>query len=148
MFDGVNPGLKSRVTQKLVFEAFDAAPASKLLLLLLEKKPLVVPVNVVAGLRAISQPLVDAPQWASGRDVTVWAKRIARSCVERRVTLQVCAEVADAMVVDKGDSLVVEKGDPAIVAPPVLPMFRPQLGASSPVVTTTTEAAPFSPTDQ
>ena len=105
MLDNVNPGLKSRVTQKITFEPFDAAAAADLFRLeMVTKKRFTLDV-ADAALRGLAQRLVDAPQWASGRDVETWAKRTARHASgATTVTLAACTAAVDDLVKHKKTS--------------------------------------------
>lgn len=104
MLSKVNPGLRSRITQKIHFKEFDARAASQLLELQLTNKSLRVADDVSAELPRIAKTLVDAPDWASGRDVDTWAKRIVRKCSLENsdtVSLDVCNAVAHEMIGEK-----------------------------------------------
>lgn len=79
MMAGVNPGLRSRVTQKLHFPPFDADRTTACLLLKLGAKGFALTDDALAALPAMVDQLIAAPNWSSGRDVDTWAKRIRRA---------------------------------------------------------------------
>ena len=106
MMSKVNPGLKSRVTQTMLFEAFDATAATELLLLLLKKKGLEVCGTMISTISTYAQQLVNAPCWASGRDVETWAKRIANECAR---TPLASASVSEASVETATNSMLRER---------------------------------------
>lgn len=104
MLNNVNPGLSSRITQKIHFKEFDAHAASQLFELQLKKKDLLVAEIVSTELPRIAKNLVDAPDWASGRDVDTWAKRTARQCLlenSDNVTLEMCEAVVKEMIEER-----------------------------------------------
>lgn len=80
---GVNPGLKSRMSERLRFQDFSAQDACSLLALRLQQKGLALDTAAQAGLPPRMQQLIDAPNWSNGRDVETWAKRIFRRYSER-----------------------------------------------------------------
>ncbi|KAJ8602140.1 hypothetical protein CTAYLR_001663, partial [Chrysophaeum taylorii] len=99
MLDSVNPGLKSRVSQTLKFPPFDARAATALLEILLENKRIEVAPGVASELPSLARVLVDAPQWASGRDVTTWAQRVSRKCAQRnsfQATADICRSAMES----------------------------------------------------
>ncbi|KXZ51992.1 hypothetical protein GPECTOR_10g1014 [Gonium pectorale] len=72
----VNPGLKSRFSQRLHFPDFSAADAAALLRLQLRKEyGLELVAEAEAGLEGLAAELVAAPNWSNGRDVGTWVKR-------------------------------------------------------------------------
>ncbi|WIA14243.1 hypothetical protein OEZ85_002779 [Tetradesmus obliquus] len=77
----VNPGLKSRFSERLVFPDFSVADAVQLLLLSLTGKQygLQLAPEALHQLPGLMQQLMDAPGWSNGRDVGTWAKRIFRT---------------------------------------------------------------------
>lgn len=77
---GVNPGLRSRVTQKLRFSPFDADRTTECLLRTLEATGFALTADARAALPALVDQLIAAPHWSSGRDVDTWAERIRRTC--------------------------------------------------------------------
>ena len=84
LLDKVNPGLKSRVSDVVSFPDFDAADAADVAELMLETKRLGLPKR--SQLEAALQPLVDAPDWANGRDVENFVRRVAVECATRETT--------------------------------------------------------------
>jgi SpoVK/Ycf46/Vps4 family AAA+-type ATPase len=80
MLDRVNPGLKSRVSDVIDFPDFDAAAAAEIAEAMLARKRLRVPRSLAPD----AARLVGAPQWANGRDVETWARRIAVECATRQ----------------------------------------------------------------
>eukprot|EP00198_Chlamydomonas_reinhardtii_P002822 XP_001692158.1 predicted protein [Chlamydomonas reinhardtii] len=73
----VNPGLKSRFSQRLHFPDFTPADAAQLLVLQLRKEyGLELGGGAVEALPGMAQELAAAPNWANGRDVGTWAKRV------------------------------------------------------------------------
>lgn len=77
----VNPGLKSRVSDVIDFPDFDASDAAAIAANLLVKKRM----GSISKdlLRAEAQKLVSAPDWANGRDVDAWVRRIAVEAATR-----------------------------------------------------------------
>ncbi|KAH8055454.1 ATP binding protein [Aureococcus anophagefferens] len=84
LLDKVNPGLKSRVSDVVSFPDFGAGAAG-VAELMLETKRLGLPKR--SQLEAALQPLVDAPDWANGRDVENFVRRVAVECAARPRTL-------------------------------------------------------------
>ncbi|KAG2423774.1 hypothetical protein HXX76_015050 [Chlamydomonas incerta] len=81
----VNPGLKSRFSQRLHFPDFSPADAAQLLALQLRKEyGLELGGDAAAALPGMAQDLAAAPNWANGRDVVTWAKRIFAAYSTRR----------------------------------------------------------------
>jgi len=112
MMNHVNPGLKSRVTNKIQFEAFDAGAAASLLLLRLKEKRLEISREVEAKLVLYARRLVNAPQWSSGRDVDTWSKRIIVSCAKskaRIVSQQHLESALQSMILDKTGARAVDE---------------------------------------
>jgi len=66
----------------------------------LSRKSLVVGV-VESALEAMAQRLVDAPQFANGRDVETWAKRIANKTKGDLVSKSTVQEALESMLADK-----------------------------------------------
>eukprot|EP00884_Botryococcus_braunii_P010997 jgi/Botrbrau1/1989/Bobra.0052s0031.1 len=79
----VNPGLKSRVSQKLHFPDFSVDDACKLLRILLKDDDLSLSADAAKALESQMSILKAAPGWANGRDVVTWEKRIYRAVAER-----------------------------------------------------------------
>ena len=74
-----NPGLKSRIPGKILFDSFDAAATVELLRLVLRKRGLPIDATVTPTLlHAMAQELVDAPNFANGRDVNTWSDFVFR----------------------------------------------------------------------
>ena len=70
----VNPGLKSRVSEKIYFEDFDVGDCGLLLNERLQE--LVLSKEAQRAIPSVFQRLKAAPHWANGRDVETLAKRI------------------------------------------------------------------------
>eukprot|EP00884_Botryococcus_braunii_P010986 jgi/Botrbrau1/1988/Bobra.0052s0030.1 len=79
----VNPGLKSRVSQKIHFPDFSVDDACKLLRILLKEDDLALSADAAKALESQMSQLMAAPGWANGRDVVTWEKRIYRAVAER-----------------------------------------------------------------
>eukprot|EP00775_Hariotina_reticulata_P004272 gene4272-4525_t len=76
----VNPGLKSRFSERLTFPDFDKEDAVKLLKMQLDKSyGLEMSTAAAADLPVLMQKLIDAPGWSNGRDIITWMKRIFRA---------------------------------------------------------------------
>ena len=76
-----NPGLRSRIPGKIIFDPFDEVAACAFLRQDLRKAHgLHVNDESVASsvLQSMAQELVDAPNFASGRDVRLWSKNVFR----------------------------------------------------------------------
>ncbi|KAJ1459753.1 P-loop containing nucleoside triphosphate hydrolase protein [Pelagophyceae sp. CCMP2097] len=71
----VNSGLKSRVTQKIVFPNLDAQAVSNIARSQLEAKGRVLAFDQ-AALEAMAEDLVATPDFANARDAETWVKRI------------------------------------------------------------------------
>ncbi|PNH08303.1 NFX1-type zinc finger-containing protein 1 [Tetrabaena socialis] len=72
----VNPGLKSRFSQRLHFPDFTPADAASLLRLQLRKEyGLELERTADAALEGLAGELAAAPNWSNGRDVGTWVKR-------------------------------------------------------------------------
>jgi hypothetical protein len=82
----VNPGLKSRVTEKLHFPDFTSADACKLFNILLKKEDLSLTPETEEALPGMMERLISAPGWSNGRDVTTWSKRVYRQVAQRYAT--------------------------------------------------------------
>ena len=75
-----NAGLKSRIPGKILFDAFDAPATVELLRLVLRKRGLPIDDSVTPTvLHDMAQELVDAPNFANGRDVNTWSDFIYRT---------------------------------------------------------------------
>ena len=70
----VNPGLKSRFTERLQFEDIDAGSVVELLIKKMTGKKLFVADQDRKGLVALAERLVKSSEFANGRDVETWAK--------------------------------------------------------------------------
>ncbi|KAG2452041.1 hypothetical protein HYH02_003079 [Chlamydomonas schloesseri] len=82
---GVNPGLKSRFSQRLHFPDFSPADAAQLLALQLRKEyALELDAGAAEALPGMAEQLAAAPNWANGRDVGTWAKRAFAAYSSRR----------------------------------------------------------------
>eukprot|EP00168_Porphyra_purpurea_P019747 TRINITY_DN7999_c0_g1_i3.p1 TRINITY_DN7999_c0_g1~~TRINITY_DN7999_c0_g1_i3.p1 ORF type:complete len:636 (-),score=258.43 TRINITY_DN7999_c0_g1_i3:16-1923(-) len=76
MMRAVNPGLRSRVTQKLRFPPWGPPTAAECLRRCLADTGFRLDAGAAAALPAATARLAAAPGWASGRDVATWAARI------------------------------------------------------------------------
>eukprot|EP00633_Aureoumbra_lagunensis_P006918 CAMPEP_0197320696 /NCGR_PEP_ID=MMETSP0891-20130614/61167_1 /TAXON_ID=44058 ORGANISM="Aureoumbra lagunensis, Strain CCMP1510" /NCGR_SAMPLE_ID=MMETSP0891 /ASSEMBLY_ACC=CAM_ASM_000534 /LENGTH=1335 /DNA_ID=CAMNT_0042812211 /DNA_START=134 /DNA_END=4141 /DNA_ORIENTATION=- len=90
MLDNVNPGLKSRLTEIINFPNFDVAATAELAELQLTSHKRI---DVLHDLKPYAQRLIDAPQWANGRDVETWVKRIASEAAKAGHPTQATADV-------------------------------------------------------
>ena len=95
MLEKVNPGLKSRVSDVIDFPDFSAAAAAELAAMQLEAKQLSLPAGAPEALEVWTTPLAAAPQWANGRDVETFVRRVAVECATRKTT-EVTSEALDA----------------------------------------------------
>ena len=96
LLNKVNPGLKSRVSDVVDFPDFDAEAAAELAAQMLGEKRLALPGDVgPAALEPWARRLVDAPQWANGRDVETFVRRVAVECATRK-TSSVTPEALEA----------------------------------------------------
>ncbi|KAJ1457712.1 P-loop containing nucleoside triphosphate hydrolase protein, partial [Pelagophyceae sp. CCMP2097] len=118
MMDNVNPGLKSRVTQTIRFPDLDASTVAALLCTHLEAKGFVVAGIRGAALEVQARRLCEAPQFANGRDVELWAKRVAGECTASDTVQN--AHVANALA-----SLLADR------RPPAAPAARAPRGAAA-----------------
>lgn len=160
MLAGVNPGLRSRVTQKLHFPPFDADRTSVCLQLKLRSKGFVLSDDAREALPAMVDQLIAAPDWSSGRDVDTWAKRIRRAVARRgdvgsAEDSSTVAISAETLRVSLADFLETKSSSAAVAHPsrsrlphadaprPVVALAgpRPQQAPPPPVVTTVEEGA-------
>ena len=112
MLEKVNPGLKSRVSDVIDFPDFDAASASDLTRQMLTEKRLALPAELTpTALERWTRRLAAAPQWANGRDVETFVRRVAVECATRNTTIVTPAALDAAL-----RTLLQMKGDSA--APP------------------------------
>lgn len=79
-----NPGLKSRLSEKLHFVDFTVIDACKMF----EKRiaaegALSMSIEAVKNLPALMQTLIAAPGWSNGRDVDTWTKRVFAAVASR-----------------------------------------------------------------
>jgi AAA+ superfamily predicted ATPase len=76
-----NAGLKSRIPDKVRFDAFDANTTVKLLGTKLSEKGLPIDPDIEPeALQGMAQELVNAPGFASGRDIDTWVKKTYTKC--------------------------------------------------------------------
>lgn len=97
MLNNVNPGFKSRVTEVIEFPDFDADATAQLVLLRLKEKRRDVADEAIGALPSLAARLAAAPQWANGRDVETWVKRITSECAKRGIP-QVTTEILEDTV--------------------------------------------------
>ena len=100
LLNKVNPGLKSRVSDVVDFPDFDAEAAAELAAQMLGEKRLGLPESTYGDAGAtVLEPwmrrLVAAPQWANGRDVETFVRRLAVECATRK-TSRVTSDALEA----------------------------------------------------
>jgi len=111
LLDKVNPGLKSRVSEVVDFPNFDHVDAAEIAAGLLEGKRLDVSRVPRDLLAAEARRLVAAPQWANGRDVEAWCRRVAVECATRgdaAVSLDAISAAADFIIAQKAPAAAVQ----------------------------------------
>ncbi|GFR50032.1 hypothetical protein Agub_g12193 [Astrephomene gubernaculifera] len=93
----VNPGLKSRFSQRLHFPDFTPADAASLLRLQLRRDyGMELAAEAEAQLEGMAAELASAPNWSNGRDVGTWAKRTFAAACSRSFGPQAPAAAAAA----------------------------------------------------
>ena len=96
LLNKVNPGLKSRVSDVIDFPDFNADAAAELAGLQLAERRLKLPGGRPAdALISWTERLAAAPQWANGRDVETFVRRVAVECATRK-TSEVTIDALDA----------------------------------------------------
>ena len=96
LLNKVNPGLKSRVSDVIDFPDFNADAAAELAGLQLAERRLKLPGGRPAdALISWTERLAAAPQWANGRDVETFVRRVAVECATRK-TSEVTIAALDA----------------------------------------------------
>jgi len=114
LLDRVNPGLKSRVSDIIDFPDFTATDAAAIAANLLKRKRLGrVGTDILVE---EASKLVSAPDWANGRDVDAWVRRIAVESATRGSSVATPASVRAATQ----DLLERKRGAVLVDAPPVL----------------------------
>lgn len=80
----VNPGLKSRFSERVHFHDFDANATAELLQMELERKEIpLVDLPDLNDLCRLAQRLVDSEGFGNGRDVMTWADRIFKQVAKK-----------------------------------------------------------------
>jgi len=105
MMSKVNPGLSSRVTQTIKFEKFNKEITINMLKSGLKKKNKMISSEIQeACLFDCVNKLVKLPNFASGRDIETWTKRIILKCAQMKVktvSLEMLKESVDFITSDK-----------------------------------------------
>ena len=148
MMSKVNPGLKSRVTMNIRFDAFDSKTTSELFVSQLAKNNKHLSAKAMSLLPALSEVLVKSPGFASGRDIETWCKRVTRDCASARTK-----EVSDDILRESLAKMLGERDrrttlaaaeDTADYLPafefPAGPQERPRVAARPTTTTTVLEA--------
>ena len=101
MLQNVNPGLRSRVTQRLKFNEFSAHDVSQVVQNVLQKKNLPIEEDACTKMPDLAQELIEASGFSNGRDAETWAKRIVAeraACGEEQVSLNCVRRALDSML--------------------------------------------------
>jgi hypothetical protein len=121
MLKQVNPGLRSRVTQTIRFKPFDAELTAQLLHSRLHEmgKSISASADCVTNLAA---RLVGDPDFASGRSVETWCKRVVKHCAKARTNDVTGSILASALI-----ELISDTEKP----PSVVPVDQPREGLNA-----------------
>lgn len=79
----VNPGLKSRFSERVHFHDFDTNATAELLQLELEKRDIPLEIQDLNDLCRLAQRLVNSEGFGNGRDVVTWADRVFKQVAKR-----------------------------------------------------------------
>jgi hypothetical protein len=79
----VNPGLKSRFSERVHFHDFDANATVELLQMELERKDIPAEVRDLNDLCRLAQKLVDSEGFGNGRDVVTWADKVYKQVAKK-----------------------------------------------------------------
>jgi len=108
----VNPGLRSRFSEKMFFPDFSIEDACNLLVKAIDKEhSLRLDKEAQEQLPLLMAQLVQAPGWSNGRDVDNWRKSIFR---------KYCTRVGGGEMMSQGASAGEQLGEPEEIALPDL----------------------------